>query len=222
MSDRLPRPVRGTGVTAALIAALVASAVLVGWMAVTPGPSRPGGAVPPTGETPSAGQPARPTPPRPTRTGLPHSRPVRLSIPAIDAASSLMPLQLNPDRTIQVPPLSNPMQAGWYALGPTPGEMGASVILGHVDGDSEPGIFFHLRELQPGDRALVTREDGVTARFVVYRTEEVPKEDFPTEKVYGATTRPELRLITCGGVFDRDSGNYLDNVIVFAALDRPS
>jgi sortase (surface protein transpeptidase) len=129
-----------------------------------------------------------------------------------------MPLALNPDRTIQVPPLSDPMQAGWYSLGPTPGEAGASVILGHVDGYSEPGIFFRLRELHPSDRVLVTREDGVTARFEVYDTEQVPKDDFPAEKVYGATARPELRLITCGGAFDRESGNYRENVIVFAVL----
>jgi sortase (surface protein transpeptidase) len=143
---------------------------------------------------------------------------VRLSIPAIGAMSSLIPLRLNPDRTIQVPPLSDPMQAGWYSLGPTPGETGASVILGHVDGLSEPGVFIRLHELQPGDRVLVTREDGTTALFVVYRTEQVPKDDFPTEQVYGATARPELRLITCGGAFDRQSGNYRDNMLVFAAL----
>jgi sortase (surface protein transpeptidase) len=145
-----------------------------------------------------------------------------VSIPAIDAASSLMPLGLNPDRTIQVPPLSNPLQAGWYSLGPTPGEAGSSVILGHVDGHNEPGIFFRLRDLRPGNPVLVAREDGVTARFVVYRTEQVPKDDFPTEKVYAATNRPELRLITCGGSFDWLSGNYRDNVIVFAVLAASS
>jgi sortase (surface protein transpeptidase) len=141
-----------------------------------------------------------------------------MSIPAVDAVSSLMLLGLNADQTVQVPPLSNPMLAGWYSLGPTPGEVGASVILGHVDGYSEPGIFFRLRELQPGDRVLVTREDGITAQFQVYHTELAPKADFPTDKVNGDTSRPELRLITCGGTFDWHSGNYRDNVIVFAAL----
>jgi hypothetical protein len=206
MNDRVPRLVRGAGV----IAELIVLAALVARMAITPGPSRPTVAVPPTAPRASAGQPAQPA--------LPRSKPMRVSIPAIDAVSSLMALQLNPDRTIQVPPLSNPMQAGWYSLGPTPGEAGSSVILGHVDGHNEPGIFFRLRELQPGNPVLVTREDGTTARFVVYGTEQVPKDDFPTEKVYGATARPELRLITCGGYFDRQSGNYRDNLIVFAVL----
>jgi sortase (surface protein transpeptidase) len=220
MNDRLPRLDRGCGVIGMLtaLASLATLAALIARMPITPGPSRPTVAVPPTAPHASAGRPAQTVSPRPNQTALPRSKPARVSIPAIDAESSLMPLRLNPDRTVQVPPLSNPMQAGWYSLGPTPGEVGSSVILGHVDGYSEPGIFFRLRELQPGDRVLVTREDGLTARFVVYHTEQAPKSDFPTDKVYGATARPELRLITCGGSFDRQSGNYRDNVIVFAVL----
>jgi hypothetical protein len=216
MNDQLPRQVRAAGAIALFIALSVFIA-LIARMAIMLGPPWLIGAVPPTAQK-SAGQHAGTGPPRLVQKGLPRSRPVRLSIPAIGAASSLMPLGLNSDGTIQVPPLSNPMQAGWYALGPTPGETGASVILGHVDGRSGPGIFIRLQELQPGDRVLVGREDGTTALFVVYRTEQVPKDDFPTEKVYGATARPELHLVTCGGAFDRQSGNYLDNVLIFAAL----
>jgi sortase (surface protein transpeptidase) len=197
---------------------LVAVAALVALTAIMPGDFRPTVGVPPTASQASAGQPAWTTPPSPQQTALPRSIPVRVAIPAIEAVSSLMPLQLNPDRTIQVPPVSNPLQAGWYSLGPTPGEEGPGVILGHVDGYDEPGIFFRLRELQPGDRVLVTRQDGITAQFVVQHSEQVPKDHFPTEKVYGATARPELRLITCGGRFDRRSGNYRDNVIVFAVF----
>ncbi|MGC9665464.1 class F sortase, partial [Planosporangium sp. 12N6] len=107
---------------------------------------------------------------------------------------------------------------GWYSLGPTPGEPGAAVIVGHVDGYHEPGIFYLLYKLKRGDQVRVTRADGTTARFTVYHTEQVDKEDFPTSQVYATTTRPELRLITCGGTFNRASGNYTDNIIVFAAL----
>jgi hypothetical protein len=193
----------------AAVAALATLAALTAWMPMPLGSSRPLVAAPPTASYASAGPPPR---------ALPRSTPVRLAIPAIDAESSLMSLQLNPDRTVQVPPLSNPMQAGWYSLGPTPGEAGASVILGHVDGRREPGIFFRLNELRSGDRVLVARQDGTTAWFVVYRTEQAPKDDFPTKDVYAATARPELRLVTCGGSFDRESGNYRDNVIAFAVL----
>ncbi|GAA1815019.1 class F sortase [Planosporangium flavigriseum] len=231
MTDHLPRLARGAGVTAVLLAlAALANVGRPARLPVTPDPYQSAWVVPPTVPRASVGQPAQPVfpratrtaSPRPTLTALPRSKPVRVSIPAIDAASSLMPLGLNPDRTVQVPPLSDPMQAGWYSLGPTPGEVGASVILGHVDGYSEPGIFFRLRDVRPGDRILVTREDGTTVRFMVYRTEQVPKDDFPTEKVYRAAARPELRLITCGGSFDSQSGNYRDNVLVFAVFAGPN
>ncbi|WP_203935633.1 class F sortase [Planosporangium mesophilum] len=149
------------------------------------------------------------------------SVPVRMSIPALDVASSLVPLGLTADQTLEVPPVEDPMQAGWYSLGPTPGETGVAVIVGHVDGYHEPGIFYQLYQLKRGDQVLITRQDGGTARFAVYRTAQVDKTDFPTDQVYAATSRPELRLITCGGNFDRRSGNYTDNIIVFAALTVP-
>lgn len=214
MNDRVPWLVRGAGVLAVLSTLVLLSA----GVRTTPDPSRSTWAVPSTAPRASAGQPAPTASAGPQPAGLPRSAPLRVSIPAIGAESSLIPLRLNADRTVEVPPLSEPMQAGWYALGPTPGEAGASVILGHVDGYGAPGIFFRLRELRAGDTVLVARADGTTARFVVYRTAQVPKDEFPTGQVYGGADRPEIRLITCGGAFDRLSGNYLDNVIVFAVL----
>lgn len=146
------------------------------------------------------------------------SIPVSLRIPAIDAQSSLVELGLNPDQTVQLPPVSTPMQAGWYEYGPTPGQIGPAVILGHVDGDKQAGIFFRLHELKPGDQIQVTRQDGSTATFTVTRLQEVAKNQFPSEEVYGNTSDAELRLITCGGSFDYTVHSYEDNVIVFATL----
>jgi sortase (surface protein transpeptidase) len=142
-----------------------------------------------------------------------------VDIPKIGAHSSLVPLGLNPDNTVQVPPVSTPMQAGWYSYGPTPGETGPAVILGHVDGMKQAGIFYRLRELASGDRVSVSRRDGSTARFVVTRVDRVSKDAFPTDAVYGNTAGPELRLITCGGDFDHTAHNYRDNVIVYAGLE---
>ncbi|WP_340684568.1 class F sortase [Amycolatopsis coloradensis] len=150
--------------------------------------------------------------------GLPKADPVSIDVPKIEATSSLIPLGLNADDTIEVPPVTRPMQAGWYVHAPTPGEVGPSVILGHVDGNKQKGIFFRLKELAPGDKVSITREDGVTAEFAVTKVERVAKDRFPTDAVYGDTAEPELRLITCGGVFDKASRNYLDNVIVFARM----
>jgi hypothetical protein len=148
------------------------------------------------------------------------SVPVAVRIPKIGAESSLVQLGLNPDGSVQVPPVSDPMQAGWCAGGATPGEIGPAVLLGHVDGDRQEGIFFRLHELAPGDDVFVTRKDGVVLRFTVTATNEVAKDAFPTEAVYGTTPGPELRLITCGGSFDAAAHSYVDNIVVYATLAR--
>ena len=108
--------------------------------------------------------------------------------------------------------------AGWYTGGPRPGAAGAAVIAGHVDSRTGPGIFFWLRSLHPGDRVYVGRADGTMAVFTVTSVRMYAKDQFPTAAVYGAVPDAELRLITCGGVFDRSLGSYLSNVVVFARV----
>lgn len=152
------------------------------------------------------------------RTSPPADSSPRISIAKIDASSTLVPLGLNPDRTVEVPPVSRPEQAGVYANGPTPGDPGPAVILGHVNGGGRPGIFARLSELAPGDDVAVVRPDGRTATFRVYRKDTVAKDDFPTSAVYSDTTGAELRLITCGGDLDLATHSYRSNVLVFASL----
>jgi hypothetical protein len=149
---------------------------------------------------------------------LPESDPERLRIAAIDATSTLVPLGLNADGTVEVPALDQPRQAGWYRYGPTPGELGPSVLLGHVNAYGVPGVFVRLAELVPGDEVLIDRADGRTAVFTVTEVDQVAKTDFPTEAVYGDTATAELRLITCGGELDRQRHSYRDNIIVHAVL----
>ena len=144
--------------------------------------------------------------------------PVSVRIPSIGAASTLVQLGLNPDGTVQVPPVDTPMQAGWYDRGYAPGQDGPAVLLGHVDGDHQAGIFYRLHELTAGDKVLVTREDGSVLTFAVTRVQRVSKDAFPTAAVYGPTTDPELRLVTCGGAFDYATHHYVDNLIVYASL----
>jgi sortase (surface protein transpeptidase) len=140
--------------------------------------------------------------------------PVRLHIPRIQVTTSLAPLGRAPDGTVEVPNRSD--LAGWYAPGPRPGDLGSAVILGHVDSHHAPAVFYRLRELRAGDQLTVTRADGSTVRFVVQRTRQYDKQQFPTDKVYYPTLRPTLRLITCGGQFDPADGHYQSNIIVFA------
>lgn len=152
-------------------------------------------------------------------------KPIAMSVPAIHARSSLVGLGLLPDHTLQTPPVSQPMQAGWYKLGPAPGQKGAAVITGHVDGYHMPGIFYHLDDVETGDTINVTRSDDSVVHFTVTRTREVAKSNFPTKQVYGPVNDPELRLVTCGGPFDRAVGSYEHNILVFAdatSVSKPS
>ncbi|HEY4456380.1 MAG TPA: class F sortase [Pseudonocardiaceae bacterium] len=153
-----------------------------------------------------------------TELSLPKSVPVSLEIPKISARSNLLSLGLAADGTVALPPVTTPMQASWFNGSPAPGEIGPSVIFGHVDGDKQAGIFFRLHELTKGDLVLVKRADGRTATFQVTQIEETSKNTFPTGEVYGNTSDAELRLITCGGSFDSSAHSYRDNIIVFAAL----
>ena len=150
---------------------------------------------------------------------LPSSPPTRLRIPSIDVDDSdLIPLGLQADRTIEVPPVSDPEEAGWFKFGATPGSVGPAVLLGHVDGGGQEGVFYDLNKMKPGEQVTVTREDGKNAVFTVTAIRSFEKTEFPTQLVYGKTPDSQLRLITCGGVLDRSAHNYLSNIIVFATL----
>jgi sortase (surface protein transpeptidase) len=142
------------------------------------------------------------------------AEPLRVRVPAIDVDSPLVDLGVDADGAL-VPP-EDFSRAGWLADGTPPGAVGPAVIAGHVDSYEGPAVFFRLGELTAGDEILVDRADGSTARFEVREVGRYPKDAFPTEEVYGPTPRAELRLITCGGTFDRDARSYEDNVVVTA------
>ncbi|MEV0699022.1 class F sortase [Saccharopolyspora sp. NPDC050389] len=161
---------------------------------------------------------ARPVPPGPVTSAPGDPHPAGIAIPSIRVASTLVPLGLNADGTVQVPPIEKPGQAGWYEGGPGAGEVGPFVVLGHVDSYTEAGVFYRLRDLRPGDQIHVDRRDGSRVTYVVDRVERFAKNRFPTDVVYGDVARPEIRLITCGGDFDETHRSYEDNLIVFGHL----
>ncbi len=147
------------------------------------------------------------------------SIPVVLDLPSIGVHSNLLTLGLNPDHTVQVPPLGPVSQAGWYTDSPTPGQLGPSILLGHIDSAQYgPGVFFKLGALEPGDPVEVTRTDHIVAVFRVDRVVSYPKASFPSLEVYGNTPNAQLRLITCGGVFDRAARSYENNIVAYASL----
>ncbi len=168
---------------------------------------------------PHRGGPARPNAVGPV---LAPSAPRRLVIPAIGVASTLLNLGQTAAGTIEVPaPGPDYNRAGWYRYSPTPGSIGPAVIAGHVDSAADgPSVFYRLGALRPHDQIRVTRADGSVAVFAVDAVRRYTKRAFPTEVVYGDTDRAALRLITCGGPFDRGTGHYLDNIVVLASLLR--
>jgi LPXTG-site transpeptidase (sortase) family protein len=143
--------------------------------------------------------------------------PTRVRIPAIDLVTP--PLEqlgrMPADKSIALP--KDPLRAGWFKDGPRPGQPGPAVIIGHVDMAHAPAVFFRLREMQAGEDVYVDRADGSTEKFTVTAVRQVAKTDFPTQDVYAPDLQSSLRLITCGGQFDYEAHNYLDNVIVFAS-----
>jgi hypothetical protein len=150
--------------------------------------------------------------PEPGAAGRPG--PSALSIPSIGVRAAIVGVGLKANGAMQTP---DPDQVGWYRLGPQPGDPGPAVLVGHLDSRSGPAVFYRLGQLRPGDEILVGRPDGTTTRFLVGRLERHPKTALPTGRIWTKSDRPLLRLITCAGSFDRVTGHYRDNLILYAS-----
>jgi hypothetical protein len=191
--------------------------LLATYAGVTPKPATPG----------AAALPAEPTQ-RPPPVGvrpLGRSVPVHIDISSIKVHAPVESLGLAADGTVQVPPLSQPNLTGWYRGSVTPGQTGNAVIFGHVDSHSSgTAVFYHLGNLKPGDLVSVTRTDRSVAVFRVYGIASFTKSKFPTTRVYGPNSKPELRLVTCGGAYDAKRHEYAKNVVAVATMvsSRPS
>lgn len=172
----------------------------------------------PTGSTlpgPSFPAPTAPIVAATQRRSAAVSQPVSLTIPSIGVQANIIHLGLTASGELQVP--TSTAAAGWYTGSPRPGATGSSVIVGHIDSKSGPGVFYRLSSLRPGDRVYVRRADGTLATFRVTKLEQYAKASFPASDVYGPVPDAELRLVTCGGTFDPQAGSYLSNTVVYAA-----
>ncbi len=139
--------------------------------------------------------------------------PARLVIDAIDVDAPVVDLALTATE-VEVP--AGDDDAGWWTATRRPGELGPAVIGGHVDSTDGPAVFFRLRELATGDRIVVEAADGEARSFVVRRVQQLAKGADP-RAIFGIDgDRPQLRLVTCGGQFDRTTGHYTDNLVVHA------
>ncbi|MEU6242144.1 class F sortase [Streptomyces sp. NPDC047024] len=166
---------------------------------------------------PDTALPAGPGSAAPAAAPLAFSAPDRVRIPAIRVDAPVTPVGLDADGAVGAPPPEDTNLAGWFTGAVSPGEQGTAVVVGHVDNQRGPAVFYGLGALKKGDRVEVDRQDGRTAVFEIYGVEVFEKSKFPGDRVYGSKGTPELRVITCGGGFTKQNG-YDGNVVVFARL----
>jgi sortase (surface protein transpeptidase) len=148
---------------------------------------------------------------------LPYAAAKRVRIPSIKVDAPIVNVGLDQDGWVAAPEPQDPNLAGWYQNGISPGQRGTAVVVGHVDNQAGPAVFYGLGSVKPGHRIEVPRFDGRVAVFEVYGVEVFSKHDFPGVRVYADTGQPELRVITCGGGYSRADG-YDGNVVVFARM----
>ncbi len=216
------RPPR-TGLALLALLGLLACGTACGTGPAPAGPPTGAARVPSSGSTGSAAATGPPVAERvpvpggaaaPAPAVDPAARPVHLTIPSIGVDTTLTTLGIDPDGALQVP--VDYQQVGWLDRSPPPGDRGPAVLAGHVDSASGPAAFYRLHELVPGAAVVVTRADGTQVPFAVDGVQQYAKDAFPTATVYGPVPGPVLRLITCGGTFDRSTGHYRDNLVVYA------
>ncbi|MEU5089260.1 class F sortase [Streptomyces sp. NPDC021356] len=211
-----PQPRRGRAPWGVIALVLLAGLALIrnGSGEFDQGPPQPAKAAAPDAGRPPSAPPSTATTAEPS---LGHSEPDRVTIPLIQVDAPVTPVGVDSDGWVAAPPPDDPNLAGWFTGAVTPGEKGTAVVVGHVDNHMGPAVFYGLGALKKGNHVEIHREDGTTAVFEVYGVEVFEKSDFPGDRVYGSKGTPELRLITCGGDYTKQTG-YQGNVVVFARL----
>lgn len=182
-------------------------------------PARPGGEA--AGQQVLWSAPPSAPPPLPQVVPAPPmqpSNPTRLIIKRLGVNAPVEDVGLQKNGTIETPAIEKTNLVGWYRHGPTAGESGPAVMLGHKDTRNRSAVFSRVGEIRNGDVIEVRRRDGVTAVFTVGGVEQVGKTVFPTQRVYGDQANAQLHLITCGGTYNRNTGHYTDNIIVYATM----
>ncbi|MGW4161253.1 class F sortase [Streptomyces sp. NPDC004788] len=180
----------------------------------------PAGPAPATGDIAAVGRPpAAPLPPAHPPSAA-AAEPSRVEIPSLGISAPVVARGLDADGAIDPPPYDMPHTVGWYGAGPRPGASGAALLVGHVDTATRRAVFYGLSAVRPGATVAVTRSDGSVAQFTVDDVQVLPRDGFDARRAYGQRLpdRAELRLVTCGGSFDRTSGAYTANVVVSAYL----
>ncbi|MFI2783060.1 class F sortase [Streptomyces sp. ALB3] len=178
-----------------------------------------GYSAPTTGDVAAVGRPLG-VPLPPAHDPLDGAAPQRVEIPSIGIDATVVRRGLDGEGAIEPPPFATPGAVGWFAGGAEPGTEGAALFVGHVDTETKPAVFYGLSTARPGEKVRVNRSDGKVAEFTIDDVQVFTRERFDAQKAYGPRMdgRAELRLITCGGTYDRASRSYTANVVVSAYL----
>ena len=148
------------------------------------------------------------------------AQPTALVIGNIGVDAPVVSLGVTSSGDMEVP--ENIGEVGWYQFGPAPGEAGSAVLAAHVDKAGEgPGVFFHLDRVRVDDRLTIQMSDGTSTTFRVVSTERVAKTDLGVDTLFASDGDSVIRLITCGGAFDREAGSYYDNIVVTCGSRDP-
>ncbi|MFE6271266.1 class F sortase [Streptomyces goshikiensis] len=153
-------------------------------------------------------------------TPLGAAPPARVDVPSIGIQAPVVSRGLDKDGAIDPPPYDRPGTVGWWGGGAQPGTAGTALLVGHVDTASKPAVFYGLSSAKPGDSVRVVRADGTVAEFTVEDVQVYERAGFDPHKAYGPRVagRAELRLVTCGGTYDKAAKQYSANVVVSAYL----
>ncbi|MFD3545877.1 class F sortase [Streptomyces sp. NPDC058655] len=175
-----------------------------------------GVAVPTAGQAGGAVGPGLPA----ARAPMPGSSPQRVDVPSIGIQAPVISRSLDKDGAIEPPPYGSPGTVGWWGAGTQPGAAGTALMVGHVDTKSKPAVFFGLSSAQRGEKVRVVRADGSVAEFTIEDVRVYERAGFDPHKAYGQRVagRAELRLVTCGGSYDKAAKEYTANVVVSAYL----
>ncbi|MEU8844501.1 class F sortase [Streptomyces roseus] len=177
--------------------------------------------VPPSPSSGLAGGSALPVPGLPAaRAPLAASVPARVDVPSMGIRAPVISRGLDAQGAIEPPPYESPGTVGWWGGGVKPGEAGAALLVGHVDTASKPAVFYGLSSAKPGGTVRVVRMDGSVAEFTIEDVRVYERARFDAHRAYGQRIkgRAELRLVTCGGTYDKVAKEYTANVVVSAYL----
>ncbi|MGQ1796179.1 class F sortase [Kocuria oceani] len=141
--------------------------------------------------------------------------PVRVVVAGSPIDMPVVPVGIEDNGAMTIP--DNHVELGWYRYGPAPGsEEGAAVVAGHVDTLTEVTPMARLKDVPVGAEIRVERADGSVQRYRTESVRHIHKQSLADADLFRRTGEPVLHLVTCGGEWLEDIGDYEDNVVLRA------